>query len=113
MQTVRSYGANGGLNSEFEMEGYAKNGRGRMWSDAGALIFEGNFVDGLLEGLVQEWSETGMLIMRFHKRAGIYDGLYESWWDNGNRKESGMFVAGVRQKGCQWFDQQGEICSTY
>lgn len=105
----RDYYESGGLKSEIEILAGLRHGRTRYWFECGALMVEGNFYRGYCEGVVREWYADGLLMCEYEMLSGKYHGFYRSWWKNGNQKELGHWLMGVRQPGYCWYRINGSV----
>lgn len=67
------------------------------------------FSAGLTNGVLREWSENGKLILLAHTVGGEFHGLYQAWWDDGVRKEEGIYSHGKATKGYRCYRVNGEL----
>ena len=74
-----------------------KDGPFVFYTDGGGKLIEGNYRDGMQEGLWTTWYENGQRSAIDHFHSGLQDGLHTSWYANGQKALEGNYRAGKRE----------------
>ena len=93
-----------------------KDGKWKFWDKNGRLKEQVKFLDGKREGLTVYFSITGKESAKIlYQNDMPWDGEWVTWYDDGSKKESGMYRAGVREGSWKgWFNNgQKKYVLTY
>lgn len=66
-------------------------------------------LDGVPHGLEQVWQVPGQLTLLAHHRHGQLHGTYQSWWNNGAKKEVGVYENGRKTGMYYWYTPKGDL----
>ena len=97
------------LVEETQLTGGTPHGISKLWTSTGVLIGQARYRDGKLDGEAFTWNVMGQLISKANYENGELHGQYQSWWDNGQEKESGLYVHDARAEPYVWYDHDGKV----
>lgn len=75
----------------------------------GKTIEQGNFVDGVKDGIWQSWSKKGNLIRSFNYSNGQLNGEVKFYYVNGTKKFEGSFQNGLKTGIWNFYSESGKV----
>lgn len=93
------YYSNGNVKMEVESKDGKPHGSGRFYNEDGILLFEGEFVNGLMDGKMLNYFEDGSVRNEMHYVKGKRNGTYKTFNPDGTLAievefEDGLAISG-------------------
>ncbi len=85
------------------------NEQGKWVYQYGDIREEGNYQDGSRDGLWKTWFANGQLLFEGKFVEDVPDGRHTYYWDNGKKKDEGIWVMGKKEGEWYKFDTDGNI----
>lgn len=86
-----------------------KNGKWKEYNKHAILISEGNYIDGLKDGLWRFYYDSGELMIEEYYDLGKKHGPYTMYHRNGVIGSQGQFKNDLREGFFQCFDESGKM----